>query len=125
MAMPKSGDMQLGVTFDLSSVPKSIATLQAMVKSQKIIANIAYQTKTLQRDVRQQINNVIKDLQKDVTSNGGVKIPVGIDEDTLPRTRYALYDVANITSQASRALINFGSSAVMAAAEFETAFTNV
>ena len=125
MAMPNSADMQLSVGFDLSSIPKSIQTLQASLKSQKIIANIAYQFKTPQGEVRKQIKDLIASLQGDVNSNP-LNIPVNVGErDNLPRIRYALYDIANVTGRASEALRDFGASAISAAADFETAFTNV
>ena len=124
MAMPNKGDIQLGVSFDLSSIPKSIQTLQAMLKSQKIIANIGYQTATLQRDVRQQIQNVIKQLQGDIKSNP-LNIPLGVDTENLPRIRYALYDVSSVADRASKALIGIGTASISAAADFESAFTSV
>jgi TP901 family phage tail tape measure protein len=43
----------------------------------------------------------------------------------LPRLRYALYDVASATQGASQNLLVFAETAVTAAAQYETAFTNV
>lgn len=122
MAMPNSTDMQLSVGFDLSSIPKSIQTLQASLKSQKIIANIAYQFKTPQGEVRKQIKDLIAKLQGDINSTP-LNIPV--DTDNLPRIRYALYDVSSVADRISKSLFEFGSTAVSAASDFESAFTNV
>lgn len=122
--MADKEDILLSVGFDLSSIDSSLKTAQRILKNQKLIANIAYQFGTSQGEVRNQFKNFIAGLNAD-SRNNPVKIQGELDLDTLPRTRYALYDVSNITQQLSTALLNFGSSSVMAAAEFETAFTGV
>lgn len=126
MAMPNAGDIQLGVSFDLSSIPKAIDTMQAMLRSQKVIANIGYATATLQRDVRQQIKNAISALQKEADSNP-VKITTEAQtpKDNLPRTRYALYDVSAVATRGSEALLKLGKDAISASAEYESAFSNI
>lgn len=122
--MADKEDILLSVGFDLSSIDTSLKTAQRILKNQKLVANIAYQFGTSQGEVRNQFKKFIEGLNADAKNNP-VKVPGELDLETLPRTRYALYDVSNVTEQLSRALINFGSSSVMAAAEFETAFTNI
>jgi TP901 family phage tail tape measure protein len=45
--------------------------------------------------------------------------------NTLPRLRYALYDVASGFQQTSQVLLGFGKAVVTTAMDYETAFTNV
>jgi TP901 family phage tail tape measure protein len=120
--MASKEDIVLSLGFDLSSVPKAISTLQSTLKNQKLIANIAFQFGTSQGEVRNQLKKTIDNLNADAKSNP-VNLDIGFDD--LPRTRYALYDVSNLARQASDALISVGTASVKAAAEFESAFTNV
>jgi TP901 family phage tail tape measure protein len=45
--------------------------------------------------------------------------------NTLPRLRYALYDVAASAQQTSQVLLGFGKAVITTAMDYETAFTNV
>lgn len=110
-------DIVVSLGFDLSSVPSTIATLKSTLKNQKLIANIAFQSGKLQGEVRNEIKGALKELEK-------LKTPA-IDDRSLPRIRYALYDISSTAKNAGDALIGFGTSAVKAAADYESSFTAV
>lgn len=117
-----SEDVVLSLGFDLSSIPKAIATIERTLKNQKLVANLAYQFGSSQGQVRSQLKNFISSLQKDINSS---PLNIPLEADNLPRIRYALYDVSSITDRVAQSLRTFGVTAIDSAAQFETAFTDV
>ena len=129
--MANEEDIVLSLGFDISSLPSTISSLERTLKSQKLIANIAYQFGTTQAQVRAQLKGKLAELQAEAAKDP-INIPVNVGGgningllDTLPRLRYALYDVANGAQNASNVLLNFGGTTIKAAADYETAFTAV
>ena len=120
-------DVTIKLGFDISSLQSTAATIKATLANQKLIANIAYQFGTSQGDVRSQLKTKLADLEKQAQSNP-IKLGMNFDENqlkTLPRLRYALYDISAAANQASQSLIGLGSAVVSTAASYESSFTNV
>jgi TP901 family phage tail tape measure protein len=129
--MANSEDVVFSLGFDISSLPSAISTIERTLKNQKLIANIAYQFGTSQAEVRKQFQGKLAELRAEAAKNP-IEIRVNSDGknmdellDSLPRTRYALYDVSNLAQTASDALIAFGKSAISASANFESAFSDI
>lgn len=124
--MAGNEDIVLSLGFDLSSVPKSIATIQSTLKNQKLVANIAYQFGTSQGEVRKQFKSFLATLSNDAKSNP-IDLKLGSEDiiKTLPRLRYALYDISSGAQLVSQSLLSISSSVLTVAKDYETAFTNV
>ena len=118
-------DVLLSVGFDISSIPKQISTIERVLKSQKLIANIAYQFGTPQAQVRNEFKSLLQTLKSDASTNPIDLNIGGLAASSLPRLRYALYDVGNAANNAAQSLANFTQLTVSAAADYETAFTAV
>jgi len=121
-----SEDIVLSLGFDLSSVPKSIGSIEKILKNQKLVANIAFQFGTSQGEVRKQFKNFLNTLNNDVKANP-IDLKLGSEDiiKTLPRLRYALYDISSGAQLVSQNLLAISSSVVTVAKDYETAFTNV
>jgi TP901 family phage tail tape measure protein len=131
-------DIILTLGVDVSSIKGDVLRAaneaEKILKSQKLIANIAYQTGMSQGAIRKQFQKVVDDGNAYFKNNAAQLIIdakiAGEDNlinatQNLPRLRYALYDVSNATQQASQALLAFAETSVVAAAKYETAFTAV
>jgi TP901 family phage tail tape measure protein len=72
----------------------------------------------------------VAEVEKSLNFNSSAKNNFGLNlnEDqlkSLPRLRYALYDISAAANQASQAMLNLGTSVVSAASSYESSFTNV
>lgn len=124
--MAGNEDIVLSLGFDMSSIPKSIGTIEKILKNQKLVANIAFQFGTSQGEVRKQFKNFLNTLNGDAKANP-IDLKLGSEDiiKTLPRLRYALYDISAGFQAVSQNLLSISSSVVTVAKDYETAFTNV
>jgi len=119
-------DIVLSLGFDMSSIPKSIGSIEKILKNQKLVANIAFQFGTSQGEVRKQFKNFLNTLNGDAKANP-IDLKLGSEDiiKTLPRLRYALYDISSGFQAVSQNLLSISSSVITVAKDYETAFTNV
>lgn len=119
-------DVLLSVGFDLSSLSTSAKSVEKILKNQKLIANIAFQFGESQGEVRNQLKSVLSTLNADAKNNP-INLSLGSEDiiNTLPRLRYALYDISSGFQAVSQNLLSISSSVINVAKDYETAFTNV
>jgi TP901 family phage tail tape measure protein len=74
------------------------------------------------------VNKAFKSINPTTSSSSKSNFGLNLDESqlkSLPRLRYALYDISAAANQAGQSLISLGDATVKTAASYESSFTNV
>lgn len=120
-----AADIQLNAVLDSSQFVKELGKMTGLVQdfSTKSVSAFDKANKALQPlAVFKPDSSGFSSLEK---SARGVNTGLDLAASSLPRLRYALYDVSSTAMQAGGALTGFATAVVANATSFETAFTQV
>lgn len=112
-----AADIQLNAVLDASQF------IQEIGKMTGLIVDFSTKADKATKEVNKAFNSI-----KTSTTSSGPSFGLNLDENqlkTLPRLRYALYDISAAANQASQSLVNLGTTVVATASSYETSFTNV
>ena len=140
-------DIIVSIGVDVSGIKSDILRAgreaEAILKNQKLVANLSYQFGVPQGQLRNSLKGVVANAEgewKKLTESstlGQFVVDTSMSNqnamaqaaqaqlDSLPRLRYALYDIASTAQVASTALATLGTVSVQSAIDYETAFTSV
>jgi TP901 family phage tail tape measure protein len=142
-------DIIVSIGVDVSGIKSDILRAgreaEAILKNQKLVANLSYQFGVPQGQMRTSLKKVVTDAENEWakltspknTSLGQFVVDTSMSNQAamaqameaqlneLPRLRYALYDIASTAQIASTALATLGTVSIQAAIDYETAFTSV
>lgn len=118
-------DVVIKIGVDISAAKSEIERIEALLKNRSAFGKESYKLGIDHKTFRAQLNKELSDARKLVEQT---PLPLELtvkDTSSLPRTRYALYDIANALQNVSATAYNSLSTVVKVAADYETAFTRV
>lgn len=140
-------DIVLSIGVDVAGIKSDILRAgkeaEAILKNQKLVANLSYQFGVPQGQLRTSLKKVVTDAEGEwkklaassdlgqfvvntsMSNQAAMAQAMEAQLNELPRLRYALYDIASTAQIASDALATLGTVSVKAAIDYETAFTSV
>lgn len=115
----------MAADIELNAVLNSTQFLHELGKMTGLIVDFS----TKADKAAKQVNNAFSSIKPTISSNSAKNnFGLNLDEEqlkSLPRLRYALYDISAAANQASQSMIALSTTVVDAARSYETSFTNV